>query len=313
MIPTLLLPAGALAVGGYLFQHLSGQQCRRARLRLSGLREIRELRRLLEKIPQHRGMANAFLQGDASFGAKLQTLQQQIDADAAILATITARGNGPVIGQRIQRIEAQWSSIKQDLQRLSASRSFALHSELVTELLYLINDLGETSGLLEDDSAHGGLADAAINLLPLLTETQGQARGMCTGAAAQKECDIPQQVKLRFLLQRTRDTIDGTRQELRDKAEARGLDDCLSASEDFLHLLETRVLNADRIDIPPDEVFTTGTRAIDRSFALLDQLLDVLQRQLTNEAARCQRHWRLSQATATGLLAPAAWLVQLAV
>jgi len=243
----------------------------------------------------------------------LQTLQQRIDADAAILASIAGHAGNPTIGQRIRRIETQWTELKQGLRRLSAARSFTRHSELVGELLYLINDLGEEAGLLDDDTEHALLADAAINLLPLVTETQGQARGMGTGAAAQKACDIPLQVKLRFLLQRTRSTIETAQTELQGKAEAQGLEASLAASEEFLRLLETRILDAGDIDIPPDEVFATATRAIDKSFALLDQLLDTLQRQLEAEAARCRRYWRISQLTAAGLLAPAAWLVQLAV
>ncbi len=308
-----VLSAGLLATGAYLFQHLHGQRCRQARQRLAALEDIRGLRQLLEKIPQHRGMANAFLQGDASFGAKLQAQQQHIDADARILTRLAGQAPCRLIAQRIQRIETQWAALKQALQRLSSERSFALHSELVAEILYLINDLAEESGLLEGSGEQSQLADAAINLLPLVTETQGQARGMATGAAAQQACGIPQQVKLRYLLARTRRTIDTARDELRGKAEARGLEDSLAATADFLRLLDTRILAAPRIDIPPDEVFAAGTRAIDRSFVLLDQLMDALQRQLKADAARRERRWRLSQITATALLAPAAWLVLLAV
>ncbi|HHH48604.1 MAG TPA: hypothetical protein ENK51_06940 [Gammaproteobacteria bacterium] len=312
MIPVLLLPAGMLATGGYLFQHLRGQRCRQARQRLATLADIRALRQLLETIPQHRGMANAFLQGDASFGAKLQAQQQRVDDDARILGRLAEQPLCRAVNARIQRIEAQWSDIKGKLQRLSATRSFALHSELTSEVLYLINDLAEGGGLLDGDSGFTQLADAAINLLPLVTETQGQARGMATGAAAQQECGIPQQVKLRYLLARTRDATGRAKEELQGQTEARALDDSLVATEDFLQLLETRILETAHIDIPPEQVFAAGTRAIDRSFALLDQLLDALQGRLAADARRCQRQWRLAQITATGLLAPAAWLVQLA-
>ena len=313
MIPVLLLPAGILAVSGYLFLHLRGQRCRQTRQRLATLEDIRGLRQLLEKIPQHRGMANAFLQGDASFGAKLQAQQQHIDADAHILTRLAGRASCRVVSERIQYIEAQWSTIKQELQRLSSTRSFALHSELVGEILYLINDLGEGSSLLDGDSGFTQLADAAINLVPLVTETQGQARGMATGAATQQECGIPEQVKLRYLLERTRGAIGRAKGELQGNTEARGLDASLTATEDFLRLLETRILETQRIDIPPGEVFAAGTQAIGRSFVLLDQLMDALRRRLATDARRCDRQWRLSQVTTTILLAPTAWLVQLAV
>lgn len=313
MTPALLLPAGMLAVSGYLFQHLRGQRWRQAHQRLATLDDIRSLRQLLEKIPQHRGMANAFLQGDASFGAKLQTQQQHIDADAHILTRLAGQTCCRVVSERIQRIGTQWSTIKQELQHFSSSHSFALHSELIGEILYLINDLSEKQGLLDEDSGFTPLANAAINRLPLVTETQGQARGMATGAAAQQKCGIPEQVKLRYLLARTRSAIGMANDELRGNVEARGLSDSLIATEGFLRLLETRILETQHIDIPPTEVFAAGTQAIDRSFVLLDQLIDTLRQRLAADASRCKHQWRLSQIIATTLLAPAAWLVWLAV
>lgn len=240
-------------------------------------------------------------------------LQQQIDSDAHILVTLSAQASCNTVNQRIRRIEGPWSGIKQDLQQLSPGQSFTLHSELVGEVLYLIHDLGEECALLDSDSDFAYLANATINLLPLVTETQGQARGMATGAAARKACDIPLQVKLRYLIERTRTTIDTAKGELQGKLGARGLDDSLITTESFLQLLETQILNTENIDIAPDRIFAAGTQAIDKSFALLDHLIDALQQQLETEASRSQRCWRVSQLTATGLLAPAAWLLQLAV
>ena len=313
MMPALFLPAGVLALGGYLAQHLSAQHYQRNRQQLVALEGIRGLRQLLEKIPQHRGMANGLLQGDASFAVKLQGLQQQIDRDANILTTLSTRAPCLAAERRIQRIERQWSDIKRDLQQLSPAQSFTLHSELVGEILYLINDLGEEYALLDAHSDFAYLANAAINLLPLVTETQGQARGMATGAATRKACDIPLQVKLRYLIERTRDAIGKAKGGLQGKPEAGGLDESVAATESFLQLLETQILNVESIDIAPDKVFVAGTQAINKSFALLDQLIAALQQRLLTETTHSQRRWRMSQVTAAGLLVPTVWLVHLAV
>ncbi|MFK5914230.1 MAG: hypothetical protein QM484_07630 [Woeseiaceae bacterium] len=51
------------------------------RRRVCGLNELTPLRKLLEYIPQHRGMANAFILGDQSFRIKLDDLDKKIDVE----------------------------------------------------------------------------------------------------------------------------------------------------------------------------------------------------------------------------------------
>ena len=59
----LLFPACALFCAAYFLLYLRHAQCLLDRQRLRGLEDVVHLRRLLEAMPQHRGMANALLQG----------------------------------------------------------------------------------------------------------------------------------------------------------------------------------------------------------------------------------------------------------
>jgi methyl-accepting chemotaxis protein len=157
------------------------------------------LRRLLESLPQHRGMANALLQGDESFRPKLTALQAQIDQDMELLAQRVAAGDCWGVAVRVHRIQGAWSFITQQVNGFEPAESFARHTALVSEVLYLINDVADAAGLLALTGDSSRLIDAAINTLPQVTETLGQARGMGTGVAARGKCGTDMRVKLRYL------------------------------------------------------------------------------------------------------------------
>ena len=308
---SLLIPAGVLAAGGYLFQHGQGQQATAAERRLAGLQDIRQLRGLLETLPQHRGMANGLLQGDESFRAKLTELQARIDADMRRLQEITAGGDPWAVAGRCGQIRRQWDSLKGGLQKLQPQESFARHSLLIQELLYLINDIGDGAGLL----SHGGaLAATIIDRIPLVTEILGQARGMGTGAATHGRCDTAMRVKLQFLLHKAQTVSDQLKREQGSTQGSKtGLrKNAQEATENFLGLLRERIIEAPDISLSPSDYFSAGTQAIQHNFVLLDKLMEVLQSQLEADLARERNRRTLSRAAAGLLLLPALWLARLA-
>lgn len=282
------LPIGALVFSGYFVQHLHHQSATAAQRRLRGLAHVRGLRRLLEALPAHRGMANALLQGDASFRDKVAAQGRKIDADMALLKGMTAGGDPWGVAERATRIADQWSSIQRELGGLRSRESFARHTALIAELLYLMHDIALAAGLLDNpDAASARLADAAVNHLPLVTEMLGQARGVGTGVAAKGKCGTAMRVKLSYLLQKAR-AVAGEVAQLLAKVLAaevsRNAKDALAESEAsqarFLDLLQSRIITSCVVDIPSGEYFAAGTQAIERGFDLLDSLFVTLEHRL---------------------------------
>lgn len=320
---SLLFPACALFTAGYLLPAYRSTQTRAAGQRLRGLRAVTQLRQLLEALPQHRGMANALLQGDESFRPKLTRLQASIDQDMArIQALLSVEGHWGV-GPRSQTLLDAWSTIKRQLNGFSAAESFGRHTALMTELLYLVNDVADAAGLLLPADPNARLMDAAINTLPLVTETLGQARGMGTGVAARGRCSIEMRVKLRYLLANTRRVADQMGQAVRAALALRGavqeadfdnraghaLEQSQHTTQAFLSLLEHDIIHERSVEVAPSDVYSAGTEAIQHSFSLLDTLLDSLQYRLVLAAQAQQRQLWLSRGVALALLPPAVYLL----
>lgn len=321
---SLLFPACALLCGAYFLlalrktQALSSQKC------LQGLQDITHLRRLLESLPQHRGMANALLQGDDSFRSKLDTLQTQINRDMHTMSDLLISADHWGAAERAQHVLDAWNTIYQQLNNLAAPESFGRHTALITELLYLINDVADAAGLL-NSTENGRLIDVAINSLPLVTETLGQTRGMGTGVAARGKCASDMRVKLRYLLTNARQVASEVNQAVRGTLTERGagqdtvftdragtaLDESQQATQAFLLLLENGVIHDRRVEVASTDFYAAGTEAIQHSFTLLDAILASLHRRLSLAVQTNKRRRLLSRGIALALILPAVYLLQL--
>lgn len=324
----LLFPAYALLCGGYILLSLHNAQSYAAHHRLRGLQAVMHLRRLLEALPQHRGMANALLQGDESFRSKLMDLQTQINRNMDKMGALLLSTGDPLgAAERCQAILKGWSTITKRLNLITAPESFGRHTALITELLYLINDVSDAAGLLTDTDSNAQLIDAAINTLPQVTETLGQARGMGTGVAASGKCAADMRVKLRYLLANTQQVADEVGHAVRGALSGHtagkkyhdtgftqrarsALDDSQQATRQFLALLETRIIHENTVEVAPADFYNAGTAAIQQSFSLLDIILTSLNHHLSQAAQVARRRLWLSRGLAAGLMLPAVYLLR---
>lgn len=321
---SLLFLICALLTGASVLVVLRKTRARISQQCLMGLKDITQIRRLIETLPQHRGMANALLQGDESFRSKLTTLQAQINKDIQALQTQLSGNDCWGATDRVRKINKAWSTILENPGNSSASKSFSRHTALIAEVLYLINDVADAAGLL-NDTGYSQLVDTAINTLPLVTETLGQARGIGTGAAARGRCSTDVRVKLRYLLTNTRQVSGAvnkavlstlSEQNTREvsgfnKPATEALNESRQAIVNFLSLLETGIIHDRSIEITPADFYAAGTSAIQHSFTLLDIILTSLRQRLTADARNNQQQLRLAFAMSLVLLTPAVYFLQI--
>lgn len=311
-----LFPACVLLFAGYFFQYLWHARARGADARVRGMGDVVMLRRLAEALPQHRGMSNALLQGDESFRNKLSQLQNEIDATMRSLVKLSANGDPWSVAERVQKVEAGWHLIKQQLSGFTPAESFARHTRLMTELLYLLNDIADAAGLLVDGTNYR-LFDAAVNQLPLVTEALGQARGMGTGVAVRGKCATDMRVKLRYLYDNTQrvsaDVAQGVQQvihadaRLRSRAEGL-LEDSQRATQEFLAMLEARIIQARQVDIESTEFYSAGSEAIAHNFALLDAINAALMVRVQDSARLVRRKLLWVRIISVTTVVPAGYL-----
>jgi len=292
----------AVALGALGLARLGHDRQHRQR-RQTGLAAVRDALACVTAVQQHRGMAAALLNGDAAFGARLSAKQAEVDT--ALQALAARIGDTPALAvcvPRLGRINTQWRQLGGCIHGMTPEQSFAAHTVLVQQLLYQLGDLGEHAGLLDThDDAERRLVQLLLQRLPPLVEHIGQARALGSGFAAKGQCGAVGRIRLRFLAQRIGagqaaltaliDMPDWQR-----SAQVQGTE-----VGSLLALIDTRLIDTDRIDLSPADYFRSATQTIDACLALWQRVADDMERRLDG-----RRHDRPAAALSAGMVPSAA-------
>ncbi|NOQ16310.1 MAG: HAMP domain-containing protein [Methyloprofundus sp.] len=253
----------------------------------TGLQYIVPLRQLVQHFPEHRGMTNAYLSGNASFKSKLFAKRQQIAQDIKAVDAVDAQ-LGISLGA-----SSQWHAIKSAWQRLEAEAFagqapdvFAKHTELIASVLELISSVSDSSGLTMDPELESFyIAASVVNALPQVVENLGQARGMASGLATRKAVTNQESIKLTSLLATIQKNIGALKRSARvitqSNPEVGGkvrlsINDAIKMASNYLQYLQQEILQTSPTKVAATQVFSKGTEAIKANFKLLDQLMPEL-------------------------------------
>jgi len=257
---------------------------------------ISALRPLFEHLPQHRGMANAYLQGDETFKAKLSETQRQIEKDIEGLDQLLSACDDALIGRRWHRLKSDWQALKSGLGAMAAAESFQAHTNLVTEVIYLFDDAAARSSVCQADSNMTKLREIVFCQLPVMVEFIARARGIGTGVASRQKLSVADRVKLGFLSSRVEQAVSQSSQVLASMPAAQGVqvarqsvvEESRQLTLNFVQLLNGSLLGADEVQIKPAAFYEAGTAAISKNLVLFDGLLPVI----LDQAARSQQQLR---------------------
>ncbi|MFW5443942.1 MAG: methyl-accepting chemotaxis protein [Methylococcaceae bacterium] len=248
-----------------------------------GIEYIVPVRQLIQHLPEHRGMTNAYLSGNDSFKSKILAKRTQITADISNIDQIDQR-LGSQFGTTTQwnNIKASWSRLQSDAFNGPVKDVFSRHTQLIAEVLDLVKQVSDNSNLTLDselDSFY--IKEAIVTLLPQVVENLGQARGMSSGLAARQAISRTESIKLTSLVSTVQKNINALKRgmqvlgqsnvELSNKIGS-DVNQTISGSESYLQFLKTEILNADLISVESAAVFSKGTKTIKANFKILDKL-----------------------------------------
>lgn len=249
--------------------------------RLEGIRVNRLVKQLLVDLQQHRGMVNAFLSGDKSFKLRIEQKQTAIGQDIAALDA--AHLQGLLTAKRWESIRNDWQALRREVLALPAEVSFRRHSELIRAVLYSMGDVAERSQIAGACAADTSLVDALWNKLPSVAESLGQARGIGASVAAKNYCSSVARIKLRFLEERVSETMVRVNNELTHvdlngtASFTQAWKETHAAVQEFLKLLDEKLLKEERPTIDAEHYFSAGTKAMDAVFHAFDQASAALE------------------------------------
>lgn len=261
-----------------------------------GLNQLAQIRRIYEKVPQHRGLSQATLQGSTDARSKLDAVAGELAERFDRLEALDTE-TGDRLGSKLttQALRAEWRQLHAVNLTLTPPESFARHTALIEKIGDLLVATADNSRLsLDEDTATNYAVRILTEVVPNAAEYLGRSRGLGSGIAAAGQFTP----KLYTQLSSNLDFVRAAIKHL-DKAtaeigrESPMLGDRLrtpvaaarTKTQAFTQLLSDKMLDAERISIDSDTVFTDGTQAISTVFTLFDQLIPALRDDLMQRAA----------------------------
>jgi len=300
-----------LVLAGLVIANISGQ-INTLEKESQGFNYIKMVRLPLEHIQQHRGMTNAYLNGDQSFRERLLAKREDVDKDLAALQEMDREEGGALqTSGQIQEIQRQWDRIKAESLNMAPADSLKTHTDLISDLIALIGQVGFNSKIsMDQDNDRYFLGDMLTNHLPQLVESMGQARALGAGGAAAGHLAQDKLIRLGVLMNEMKHSIDDLSKNAKRAIENnRGIDATLPAAmqktndavNDLEKLLRTNLLEAEKITIDSKTVFDTATKSISTSYNLYDVVIPVLNKLLTDRI-HAQRTMEVMIITIIGLV-----------
>jgi len=251
---------------------------REKNLQQEGVVNITHIKALISFVQIHRGLSSAWLNGDKSKRSLLSDLEKKINTEIIalqqqIVFNITDRWIG---------FTDHWMRLKRHQDSHDAENSFKQHTQMISGLLYLLEDEAERSHLnatyLQKFQHIGFVWRELIGT----TEIIGQSRAIGTGVATKKQCSSVHKIRLSFLQQHMQKTLDSTLPNIF------ALDSYQSEHESLLEIAKSRMLslnltiekeliNAQQITINQDEYFALATDSISALNAIFDHQIEQIK------------------------------------
>ncbi len=257
-----------------------------------GVEYIIEINYLIKNIQEHRGLANAYLNGLTLFSKEL--LRKEIDIQNSI--------------QKIDEIEnkynkyltnsPKWTDIKTKILNLKktklivpAEESFKQHTNVIKKLLALIEDIGDDFNLVLDPALDTYyLANSIVHKIPILNEEMAQIRGRNLGILEKQYGTIEEQKAIlsdlpiiKLMLAQVNNNYNKISQ--KNALIKTKLDDHIKKTnintKEFINLISTHLLTEKFLKIDPKNAFKQLSIAINGNYDLLYQMSLSLKHFLT--------------------------------
>ena len=159
------------------------------RQEIRGLEYYTPLLALLKDLQLHRGMANAWLSGEASFKDRLAGKTADVENDIKKVDEANQRLDSALHTRtKWTALSAACRDILSKTPSLSAEESFQQHTKVIEDAIALITDVGDASHLtLDPDIDSYYLMKVVIFQGPELSELLAQAHGLGSGMAASRK------------------------------------------------------------------------------------------------------------------------------
>lgn len=182
---------------------------RNRQIQQQGLLNIKSIKHIIHLIQQHRGMTAAYINGEKNVLNRINIIRGHIK-DSINNSDIKLNKNN----ERWQNFVDHWQRLGIGKIHTSAENSFAQHTKLIGNLLYLVEDEAEKGLLFSQFLPQFPQAGYVWREVLCSTELIGQARAIGVGVATQASCSSIDNIRLSFLQQQISEVIGTVLNEL---------------------------------------------------------------------------------------------------
>jgi methyl-accepting chemotaxis protein len=237
----------------------------------------------LQHIQQHRGAANTFLSGDATFKDTMLQKQTAIDADIAAIDAVEAiYGTEFQSSERWAAIKSDWQSLRSQVGGLTAAESFERHTALIARVLGFRVYIADASNMALDSNRDiYYLMTATVTSYPQTAEYLGQLRAIGSGSLVDGILSEKERAQLEVMQKLAQSNATSAEEDLQQafnhnanlRTRLEGFTQAAqNQQKSFQNLISQQVLNATAIKITSKEYFDAATLAIDAELKVVVEL-----------------------------------------
>lgn len=246
---------------------------------LRGIEIIQLTEPLVVNIGQHRGLTNAFLNGNTAVESKV--LDRRAKVDAALSNLIAGSTDvSPKTQEILADLDIHWQNLIANINNQSPAEIFELHNEFsakVRDFNHIL--LREFSLELDPSASNTYLIDNVAVFLPLIIDETGQLRGKAAGVAARGAFTPDTFIYLNNVIGHLDEVYPALRIGL-DMPELSSMADDIKAAKDgirdYISYIHQHVIEPDNLTVDSNKVFAEGTAAIQKVLSLYQSMLPTL-------------------------------------
>ncbi|MDH5471416.1 MAG: methyl-accepting chemotaxis protein [Gammaproteobacteria bacterium] len=258
-----------------------------AKKEIQGVQYLHHVRDVMEHMPKHRGMANAYLSGQKEFKSKVIAQRAIVDEHLNDLREYNQEFAEEFHTEdKLKTIINDWDSLKSETFDLTVQESFKRHTDLLEKLIAFIAYVADQSNLILDpelDTFY--LMDILVNRIPVLTEKTGQLRGLGASIINNAGFADGQENRLNKLEVFSHINEEGVNKSMAgaiaaNKTIERRLAGVAEKVETALGVFDEdmqKLFRKEFAELDGTDFFNKGTKSIEASFALYDEVSPLLE------------------------------------
>lgn len=235
------------------------------------------LKSLITLLQKHRGMCASYLQGNQESLEVIKTLSTKI---APMVKQLNSTN---MINTHLRWLgfTDHWQRLKKHVLKLSVDKSFTQHTELIINLLYLLEDTAEQQQLDKSTFKHIPHVSLLWRELPFTAEYIGQSRALGMAVTTAGFATQVDKVKLGYLETKISQLAKNVFQQIQENATGKTeqqhfIQLASQACQKFTDIIQKELLNSTTVTIQPSDYFAAATQSMEAIHRLLDSELQEL-------------------------------------